>query len=144
MKPEERLQHDLVMKFSQKYPDQQERLFMVQNNTYSQAHGNRMKSMGLRKSISDLMFIGDGFFAGIELKADGQKHKRSHIINQLKWGVMMIELGHFYIMTSNIDDAELFLTALMENNKKLATEIQTIYLRRAQELLDNSGSVVFF
>lgn len=107
---EQKLQHDLIMWFSQTYPEFQDRLFMVQNNTYSQSHGNRMKSLGLKKGVSDLMFIGNGFIAGIELKAPESIHKTSHIKEQLKFGEMLIESGHYFIMTSSFEDAKDFIS----------------------------------
>lgn len=115
---EDRRQHDIVMWFYQTYPHLDNQLFMVQNNTYSQAHGKRMVSMGLKKNVSDLLFYGQNIFAGIEVKIEGSSHQREHIEGQLKFGESLIKNGHFFILSHKEQPIKQFITLLIESPEK--------------------------
>ena len=115
---EDRRQHDIVMWFYQTYPHLENQLFMVQNNTYSQAHGKRMVAMGLKKNVSDLLFFGKNIFAGIEVKIEGSSHSRDHIDGQLKFGESLIKNGHFFIISHKEEPIKHFITLLIESPEK--------------------------
>lgn len=134
---EQRIQHDLIMWFSQTYPELQGRLFMVQNNTYSQSHGNRMKSLGMVKGVSDLMFIGNGFVAGIELKAPESVHSVAHIKEQMRFGEMLNSLNHYFIMTSSLDQVKSFIIGCINGHHDKLTEMQTYQYDWIEEKLIN-------
>ena len=112
---EDRLQHNLIMWFGQLWPEYRRLLFEVNNNPKNQAHGIYRKSMGMLKSVSDLILIvpNVGKVAGIELKAPDSIHKKEHIQNQLSWGENLIDNGGEYIMTSNIDLTKKFISILI-------------------------------
>lgn len=112
---EDRRQHDIVMWFYQTYPHLENQLFMVQNNTYSQAHGKRMVAMGLKKNVSDLLFYGKNIFAGIEVKIENSTHQRDHIEGQMKFGESLIKNGHFFILSHKEEQIKQFIRLLIES-----------------------------
>ena len=138
--PEDRFQHELVMFFGQTWPQYQGRLFEVYNNPKNEAHGAHRKSMGMQKSVSDLVLQVPliGIFAGIECKAPGSKHSRDlKILPQLNWGLETIKNGGFYIMTSNMELLMQFTTALIKNDTKTAISLQSIALKFVTDQLKN-------
>lgn len=141
---ESKLQHELIMWFSAKWPDEQNRLFMIQNNTYSASHGKNMKSLGMKRGAPDLMLIGKDMVAGIELKSPGSKHKKAHILEQLDFGQSMIDMGHQYIISSNIKTIKLFIEKIMTDKKLESHMIMRLELKLLQNNLERSGSVVEF
>jgi hypothetical protein len=112
---EDRRQHDIVMWFYQTYPHLDNQLFMVQNNTYSQAHGKRMVAMGLKKNVSDLLFYSTNIFAGIEVKIEGSSHPRDHIEGQLKFGESLIKNGHYFIISHKEEPIKHFINLLLND-----------------------------
>ena len=124
MSREDKIQHDLVMWFSQEYPNIQDCLLMLQNTTYSVAHGNRMKAMGLRKGAPDLILICNSFILGIELKAPNSRHKKGHVLRQLNFGISNLEnRGHYYIMSSDLEFVKNIIVEVLFGSMFLAKKM---------------------
>jgi hypothetical protein len=141
---EDRMQYELNMWFSELFPDVQERLFMVQNTTYTERHGVRMKAMGLKKSVPDMLLIAENCILGIELKAPESKHPKEKIESQYKYGAMLISCGHYFIMSSNLDDIKFLVLLIMHKEFKQAEKVQFREMGRIESKLRISGRVVKF
>lgn len=124
--PEDRFQHEYVMFFGQTWPEHNYRLFEVNNNPKSKAHGAHRKAMGMKKNVSDLVLQRPVFgqLVGIECKAPGADWPRLKIRNQLNWGLETIKQGGFYIMTSDMDLLKKFTVALMNDDMRTVLFIQ--------------------
>jgi hypothetical protein len=80
-------------------PQYAKRLFCVDNNVSHRvkglarvAEGNRKQAVGVVAGVSDMIFIGKGFIAFIELKMEkGVLGKE-----QLEFRLQVLELGHQY------------------------------------------------
>jgi len=123
---EDRLQYELVVWFSQRYPELRGHLFEVNNDTYNVKHAIKRRSMGMISGVSDLIFIvpDSGKIAALELKAPQSTHKKEHIQNQVDWGAKMVKAGGYYLITSSLHDAEMFIDNLIRNNPALAKDKQ--------------------
>lgn len=130
------LQAKMVMAFSQRYPDQRGLLFAVNNEANSNRQAMTFKALGVFKGASDLIYCLDGKLIAIEVKAPGQKHSRSHIMNQLDWGTRIaLAGGEYYIATS----VESFLSII---NTDISDEVYT--LDKIRLLLTESKSTIIF
>jgi len=123
---EQKLQHNLIMKFSQKHPEQRGLLFEVNNDTVNMKHAVKRRSMGMIAGVSDLVYVIPkcAIIAGIELKAEGSTHKTTHIKNQIEWGQKIIDQGGFYLITSSLDNALFFIESLMNDDYISAIKLQ--------------------
>ena len=128
--PEDQFQHEYVMFFGQTWPEHYSRLFEVNNNPKNKAHGAHRKSMGMKKSVSDLILQRPifGQLVGIECKAPDSIWPRQKILNQLNWGLETIKQGGFYIMTSDMELLKKFTIALMND------DIRSVMLAQGQAL----------
>lgn len=112
---EKRLQYELVLWFSQKYPELRGHLFEINNDTYNVKHAMTRRAMGMISGVSDLIFVvpKSGKTAAIELKAPSSVHSKEHIQNQVDWGVKMIKSGGYYLITSDLATAKDFIEFLI-------------------------------
>lgn len=140
---EDKMQHELIMWFSQKYPEHHGDLFMVQNTSYSVKHGVKLRSMGLIKSVSDLLYWGE-LKAALELKAIDSKHDKEHVINQLNWGKKRIEKGDFFMLTNNLLNAKLFLSLLVQKDIEKARLLEQTELYSLQNRIEAFGRIIKF
>lgn len=120
------IQHQLVIWFSQSYPEYKGLLFSVNNDTFNVKDAQKRKALGLIKGVSDLCLVvpDSGKLAGIELKKPRSYHSVSHIQNQLYWGDKIISSGGYYLMTSDLDVAKVFIKSLLSGDVKYAQNIQ--------------------
>lgn len=98
---EHKLQASMVKWFASEYPDKRGRLWCNFTTTKSQAEGGIMLSLGLVKSLSDLMWM-DKIFTGMEVKHEGTSHKVQHLIDQATWLITVPDSGWF------VDSLEMF------------------------------------
>src|SRR6056297_498023 len=108
---EQQLQHEIVMWFSQQYPQHRGLLFEINNDTQAMKQAMKRRAMGMIAGASDLGLINpnNGQFIGIELKAPGSRHKLKHIKQQVEWGQKLIDAGGMYVMTSQIENVRGFI-----------------------------------
>jgi hypothetical protein len=143
---ENRLQFDLVMWFSNEYPELRGHLFEVYNNPANIKHALHRRGMGMIAGVSDLIFVVPDYaiIAGIEIKAPRSRHTKEHVKNQLEWGLKIIKTGGFYLIASNLQDCQGFIAALINKNTLKARKIEKQNLKYLQiQLKDNNKSVVF-
>lgn len=97
MNAEQNLQADVIIWFSQAYPDSRGHLWG--NFATQDLHSaNFKKSLGLVAFLSDIMYVTEGAdreFWGIELKTPGSRHSVSHVMSQAKWLLSIPNKGFF-------------------------------------------------
>lgn len=123
---EKNLQHELIMWFSQQFPEYRGSLWMVSNED-----ARHKRNLGMHPGVSDLNYF-NKVFAGIELKAPGSSHSRAHIIRQVEWGQQVIDRGGFYFIGSDIILAKKFIIDLMKFNQSSINTITPV-LRKLVE-----------
>lgn len=91
MMSEAYLQYSIVMWFHNHVPHERGALVAIFNETQKGAH---MKSKGLQKGASDLIYCGyDGTFNAIELKTNESRHEIAHLQKQLEYSDMVTNRG---------------------------------------------------
>ncbi|MBT3209131.1 MAG: hypothetical protein HN704_14730 [Bacteroidetes bacterium] len=94
IKNETQLQHQIVMEFSQKYPEKYRQLIAINNEAANDKHAQKLKAFGVVPGVSDLMtFLPGKQVISIEVKIPGSIHKAIKIINQLNWIIFMESIG---------------------------------------------------
>jgi hypothetical protein len=141
---EQNIQNKLVMWFSQEYPQHYGRLFMVNNNTTSKENGTKLKAMGIIAGVSDLLFIGNGYFAAIEIKAPNTRHKTSHVLQQMEFIKTMIFKGHRGIISSDLNILKLYLSLLIQNDENYADDLSYNELQKITMQIDKGVKSIKF
>ena len=91
-----KLQAQMVLKFSQEYPERRGDLFATFQNTNSAIQGSNMLSAGLVAGVSDLIYIDSyGHLIGIEVKFPGEYHNLIHILDQCRFLIQNAHNGWF-------------------------------------------------
>ncbi len=134
-KTEAQLQYEIVVWFSQEFPDFRGLLFEVNNDTYNMKHAMKRRSMGMIKGISDLIFIipNNGRIVGIELKANNSRHTKTHIQSQINWGKTLIENGGNYLITSSAGDVKTFINNLIRNYTEKVEALQNGWIKFVED-----------
>ena len=57
IKNETQLQHQIVMEFSQKYPEKYRQLIAINNEAANDKHAQKLKAFGVVPGVSDLMMF---------------------------------------------------------------------------------------
>jgi hypothetical protein len=96
MNAESRLQSQMVIQFSQRYPEQRGRLIGYFATSESVIQTSQKLSLGLVKGASDLFYITElGEMVGIEVKAPLSQHNRLHLVSQAEWLLKVPKWGYF-------------------------------------------------
>ena len=93
---EGKIQASIVKWFGETYPLDRGRLFCYFANPESKIQGGVMVSMGLVKSISDLLYITSHHqLVSMEVKSIGTYHDVSHLRSQAEWLLKFPVCGRF-------------------------------------------------
>lgn len=122
---EEKLQSDIVRKFSELYPLKRGQLFHVPNERITASQKLKSKSIGVFSGVSDLIFIDTDIVNCLELKAPGSYHKVTHIQQQVDWGKTMESIGNRWRIITTTSDAINFMNG-NENVGLTTFEVQKI------------------
>jgi hypothetical protein len=143
---EQQLQHELIMWFSQQWPNAHGLLFEVNNDTYTRNHAMTRRSIGMVPGVSDLILIDPNFghIVGIELKAPGSRHEKTHIQNQIKWGKKIVSTGGMYIMSSELDTIKKVVTWIMEGKDEFVDEMLRCAMDEVEKKLETKNKTVTF
>jgi len=114
MKKEDKLQHHVVMWFSQTFPNLYGCMWAVFNED-----SKHKKALGMHSGASDLQFLINGTFIGIEIKAAKSVHKASHIKRQIEWGENIIKNGGHYYIGSSFEEITDIIFCAVANTKML-------------------------
>jgi len=103
---EERLQSDIVVKFSQLYPKKRGQLFHPSNERNSTKQAFRAKAIGIVSGVADLILF-DKIIGNVatELKCLDSRHKRKHIESQVAWGKIWESQGGTWRLCRTINEA---------------------------------------
>ncbi len=102
---EEKLQSDIVRKFSELYPEKRGQLFHVPNERITASQKLKAKSIGVFSGVSDMLFADTGVLNCLELKAPGSYHKVLHVQQQVDWGRTMESIGNRWRIITTTADA---------------------------------------
>ena len=128
---EEKLQSDIVRKFSELYPLKRGQLFHVPNERITASQKLKAKSIGVFSGVSDLIHIGKLDVSCLELKAPGSYHKVPHVRQQVEWGKTMQSIGHRWRIITSVDDALSFIN--WDTNQGLTTDQVEKMLNEAEK-----------
>lgn len=122
---EDKLQSDIVRKFSELYPNKRGQLFHVPNQRNNKVQAFQAKSLGIFAGVADLIFIdylpgGDTLICALELKTLESRHKVDHIEQQLEWGKTLERCGGFWRLCRTVDEAIAFVAGDYENDTTLS------------------------
>lgn len=85
----------IVTDFNNYYPNERKRLLTYWNNAVNKIQGNKMRSMGVKSGVSDLIWLADnGRTIWIELKHDTNTQDPE----QIKFQDQCNSIGHVYII----------------------------------------------
>lgn len=90
---EERLQSDIAVAFSQRYPKKKGQLFHVSNERNSVKQAYRAKAIGIVAGVADFLFISKKLNAALELKVPGSRHEVAKVRKQIWWGKLWESKG---------------------------------------------------
>lgn len=83
---EDKLQSDIAIKFSQKYPSKSGQLFHVSNERNNKIQAFKARSIGIIPGVADFIFFSKKFNVATELKVPGSRHEVAKVRKQIKWG----------------------------------------------------------
>lgn len=114
---EQRLQSDIVRKFSELYPYKKGQLFHVANERNSSKQAFIAQSIGIVPGVSDLIYFECNFtldlsMKGIELKTPNSRHKVEHIKVQLNWGKTLEKNGGHWRLCRSVKEAIYFIDSM--------------------------------
>lgn len=102
---EEKLQSDIAVTFSQRYPNKRGQLFHVSNERNNKLQVYRARAIGIVPGVADFVFFSKEFNVATELKTPGSRHKRTHLKSQLKWGKIWEAQGGVWRLCRTTDEA---------------------------------------
>lgn len=135
---EDKIQHEIVMWFSQTYPGLRGRLWEVNNDTYNAKHAMKRRAMGMIAGASDLQMFYAKKYAAIEIKAPGTSHDLQRIKSQLDYGADTILNGGYFIMSEKIEVIKAFITSILEDNVWDVEELQNKSIRHINKLIEEA------
>ena len=106
---EEKLQSDIVRRFSELYPYKKGQLFHVANERAHQLQAFKAKSIGIVGGVSDLIYVCIFGIKCLEIKSYGSRHSISHLIRQVEWGKTIEEVGHQWRLIRTTQEAIHFI-----------------------------------
>lgn len=107
-KYEHQFQADLMLWFDRTFFLLRNCLFCVNNNSDGGVAGNKNKSLGVKRGVSDLIFIGFCFTVYIELKLPGKKQSE----DQKEFEKTVKSRGHMYYVVDTMHDAKILINNL--------------------------------
>lgn len=102
---EERLQSDIVVRFSQLYPNKRGQLFHVPNERNHKVQAFKARAIGIVKGVADMIYFEKNYLIATELKVPGSRHKREQIEAQLKWAEIWEKQGGIWRMCKTVEEA---------------------------------------
>ena len=102
--------------FHNSFPKHRKMLFNVDNNSSSRIEGNKKRSLGVTKGVSDFILVAPGCVNFIELKVYGGKQSD----DQLEFQDKVTTRGHSYVVIfvepNDISNFKNYINAALGNN----------------------------
>lgn len=112
---EVRLQSDIAVEYSRRYPKLQGQLFHVSNERNNKIQAFQARAIGIIPGVSDFIYFelfhpkengsSSSLMIGMEVKEVGSRHEVQHLKNQLKWGKTLENCGGRYFIVRSVDEA---------------------------------------
>ncbi len=140
---EKQLQMQCVRWFGENYPNQQDMLFEVNNLALNQKHFSNRIAMGMTVGASDLILWNKGILIAIELKILKSTHKKTHIQNQLDFGLQIVENYGIFFMINSFEEFQFIVDLVFENPESLKFFSQK-NIAKVKELLSTKTKSIIF
>jgi len=105
MAREEKLQSDIAIEFSQRYPEKSGQLFHVSNERNNQVQAFKARSIGIIPGVADFLFFSTAFNIATELKTPGSRHEVSRIRKQIEWAEVWTREGNEWRLCQTVQEA---------------------------------------
>lgn len=102
---EEKLQSDIAVAFSQRYPKKYGQLFHVSNERNNQIQVLRSRAIGIIPGVSDFIFFSSKINIAMEIKVPNSRHEVSKILIQLKWAKVWESQGNVWRLVRSVNEA---------------------------------------
>ncbi len=102
---EEKLQSDIAIAFSQRYPNKRGQLFHVSNERNNKVQAFKARAIGIVPGVADFVFFSREFNVATELKTPESRHLVNHIIQQVNWGKTWEKQGNIWRLCRTVDEA---------------------------------------
>jgi len=122
--PESKLQQSIVVAYYDRYPERENDLIGYDANGSNGAEGAAKLGMGVRKSVSDLMWFSNHRCHGLELKTENSRHDSLHVYNQAKFIVEKCGQGAF------ITSVEMFWDYIEGRGKGIPAQFVMDYIKK--------------
>lgn len=102
---EDKLQSDIVRKFSELYPERRGQLYHPANERNHIIQVFQAKGLGIVAGVADLIYINTYQDVATELKVHGRWHDREHIEKQVWWAKVWEKQGKLWRLCRTVDEA---------------------------------------
>lgn len=140
---EKKLQSQIVLNFKQAYPEVQDMLIEINNDTNSRNHAMTRLAMGMVPGASDLIFIYKGVLTCFEIKNKETPHKTSHIQRQLNFGRQIQNQGFLYFMINDAESFDWVIKHIFEGNYKTLKLRSALNIADIQNRIANRKTITF-
>lgn len=102
---EEKLQSEVVIKFSQKYPKKSGRLIHVPNERNHKIQAFKARAIGIFPGVADLIYFSKRFNVATELKSPNSRHEVARVRKQLNWAKIWESQGNTWRLCRTVEEA---------------------------------------
>ena len=140
---EKNLQYECVKWFGEQFPELQNLLIEINNDTYSRNQSMRRRAMGMRAGAGDLLFFYKKNLIFIELKNTETRHKRQHILQQFEFGESIRKQGGYHFFVNNLIQFQNIIEMTMKHPEYLDLA-QKRNKKMIENLLNNGKKTIVF
>jgi hypothetical protein len=105
MGKEEKLQSDIAIAHSQRYPEKFGQLFHISNERNNKIQAYKARSIGIVPGVADFIYISKEFNIATELKVPASRHLVSHVKSQLRWAKVWEKQGNEWRLCRTKEEA---------------------------------------
>lgn len=106
---EEKIQHDCIMWFDKKYPEYRLLLVHHYNNPRSAAQGAKLKGLGLKKGIPDLvLYIPNKNYSGLFIEMKNDKGRLQP--QQVRYSELLPKMGYKWELCRSLEKFQEIIT----------------------------------
>jgi hypothetical protein len=129
-----KLQSDISVEFSRRFPKMRGQLFHVSNERNNKVQAFQARAIGIIPGVSDFLFFErnhkrihlieelDIRLIGIEIKAPNSRHLVDHVRLQLEWGKVLESSGGRWFLARSVKDA----MCIIEGNYKDILSVEDV------------------
>jgi hypothetical protein len=102
---ETKLQSEIAITFSQKYPEKSGQLFHISNERSNKTQAYLARSIGIIPGVADFIYFSKDFNVATELKIKGSRHEVARIKKQIQWGKVWERHGNVWRLCTSTKQA---------------------------------------